>query len=73
MGELGGSIIIMKKRYIKPAIEVIAQRYGEGLMKNESFGFSGPATGGGDAKPGGEWGYDGWAEPVDNNGDDWAI
>lgn len=54
----------MKKIYIRPAINVISQSYSEGLMQIESIPYvPGGTMGGGDAKPGGEWG-DGWTEPT---------
>ena len=52
--------------YAAPAIEVIRQVYDEGLMQKLSLGITTtPATGGGDAKPGGEW-SDMWSGPVSN-------
>lgn len=53
----------MKKTYIKPTIDIVKQVNGEGLMNTISQGISTvPSTGGGMAKPGGEWG-DTWTEP----------
>lgn len=57
----------MKRAYIEPSIEVIKQAYNEGLMTTLSIPISTiPDTGGGggDAKPGGEWG---------NTWNDWGV
>lgn len=61
----------MRKTYIKPAIAIITQQHGEGLMATLSIPYSGTTTDPGDAKPSGYW--DNPVAPDDTWGDTWSA